>query len=162
MCLCIACADRVSAGLVSVSRLALVCGGRLTFCLTYGFAFLTLLSPGAVAVPGGEHHVLHENIGAVCPGEFSTPNAQADKDEQPAGAGGDEHNQPGDKAEGAYADDEWLVEMTHDRMRVHALLAGFKPAVKATGFAFLDFIFNGFQGWSFQTCRRWLSPGGGG
>ena len=119
MCLRIACADRVSAGLVSVSRLALVCGGRLTFCLTYGFAFLTLLSPGAVAVPGGEHHVLH-------------------------------------------ADDEGLVEMTHDRMRVHALLAGFKPAVKAAGFAFLDFIFNGFQEWSFQTCRRWLSPGGGG
>ena len=98
--------------------------------------------------------MLHEDIGAACPGEFGTPNAQADEDEQPAGAGGDEHNQSGDKAEGAHADDEGLVEMTHDRMRVHAFLAGFEPAVKAAGLAFLDFIFNGFQGWSFQTCRR--------
>ncbi len=106
--------------------------------------------------------MLHENISAACPGEFGTPNAQTYEDEQPSGAGGDEHNQTGDKAEGAHADDEGLVEMTHDRMRVHALLTGFEPAVKAAGLAFLDFIFNGFQGWSFQTCRRWLSPGGGG
>lgn len=98
--------------------------------------------------------MFHENIGAARPGEFGTPNAQADEDEQPAGAGGDEHNQPGDKAESTHTDDEELVEMTHDRMRVHALLAGFEPAVKAAGLAFLDFIFKGFQGWSFQTCRR--------
>ena len=98
--------------------------------------------------------MLHENISAACPGEFGTPNAQTYEDEQPSGAGGDEHNQTGDKAEGAHADDEGLVEMTHDRMRMHTLLAGFEPAVKAAGLAFLDFIFNGFQGWSFQTCRR--------
>ena len=139
---------------IAYAGLALVLGGGFTLCLTFGFAFLALLSPGAVAVPGGEHHVLHENIGAACPGEFGAPNTQADEDEQPAGAGGDEHNEAGDKAEGAHTDDEGLVEMTHDRMRVHALLAGFEPAVKATGFAFLDFIFEGFQGWSFQTCRR--------
>ena len=139
---------------IAYAGLAMVLGGCLTFCLTCGFAFLALLPPGAVAVPGGEHHVLHENIGAACPGEFGAPNTQADEDEQPAGAGGDEHNEAGDKAEGAHTDDEGLVEMTHDRMRVHALLAGFEPAVKATGFAFLDFIFEGFQGWSFQTCRR--------
>ena len=148
MCLRIARVGLARAGL------ALVCGGGFAFCLARGFAFLALLPPGAVAVPGGEHHVLHENIGAACPGEFGTPNAQTDEDEQPAGAGGDEHNQSGDEAEGAHADDEGLVEMTHDRMRVHTLLAGFEPAVKAAGLAFLDFIFNGFQGWSFQTCRR--------
>lgn len=144
MCLRIARVGLALAGLV------LVCGGGFAFC----FAFLALLSPGTVAVPGGEHHMLHENISAACPGEFGTPNAQADEDEQPSGAGGDEHNQTGDKAEGAHADDEGLVEMTHDRMRVHTLLTGFEPAVKAAGLAFLDFIFNGFQGWSFQTCRR--------
>ena len=88
------------------------------------------------------------------PRELGSPDPQTDKDKQPAGAGGDEHNQPGDKAEGAHADDEGFVEMTHDRMRVHALLAGFEPAVKAAGLAFFDFIFKGFQGWSFQTCRR--------
>ena len=145
---------RASVLRIAYAGLALVLGGGFAFCLTCGFALFALLSPGAVAVPGGEHHVLHENIGAACPGEFGTPNAQADEDEQPAGAGGDEHNQAGNKAEGAHTDDEGFVEMTHDRMRVHALLAGFEPAVKAAGFAFLDFIFEGFQGWSFQTCRR--------
>ena len=145
---------RASVLRIAYAGLALVLGGGFAFCLACGFAFLALLSPGAVAVPGGEHHVLHENIGAACPGEFGAPDAQADEDEQPAGAGGDEHNQAGDKAEGAHTNHEGLVEMTHDRMRVHALLAGFEPAVKATGFAFLDFIFEGFQGWSFQTCRR--------
>lgn len=149
MCLRIARVGLALAGL-ALAGLALVCGGGFAFC----FAFLALLSPGTVAVPGGEHHMLHENIGAACPGEFGTPNAQTYEDEQPSGAGGDEHNQTGDKAEGAHADDEGLVEMTHDRMRVHALLTGFEPAVKAAGLAFLDFIFNGFQGWSFQTCRR--------
>ena len=59
---------------------------------------------------------------------------------------GDEHNQSGNKAEGAHADDEGLVKMTHDRMRVHTLLAGFEPAVKAAGLTFFDFIFNGFRG----------------
>lgn len=149
MCLRIARVGLALAGL-ALAGLALVCGGGFAFC----FAFLALLSPGTVAVPGGEHHMLHENISAACPGEFGTPNAQTYEDEQPSGAGGDEHNQTGDKAEGAHADDEGLVEMTHDRMRVHALLMGFEPAVKAAGLAFLDFIFNGFQGWSFQTCRR--------
>ena len=149
MCLRIARVGLALAGL-ALAGLALVCGGGFAFC----FAFLALLSPGTVAVPGGEHHMLHENISAACPGEFGTPNAQTYEDEQPSGAGGDEHNQTGDKAEGAHADDEGLVEMTHDRMRVHTLLTGFEPAVKAAGLAFLDFIFNGFQGWSFQTCRR--------
>ena len=139
---------------IAYAGLAMVLGGGFAFYLTCGFALFALLSPGTVAVPGGEHHVLHENIGAACPGEFGAPDAQADEDEQPAGAGGDEHNQSGNKAEGAHTDDEGLVEMTHDRMRVHALLAGFEPAVKAPSFAFFDFIFEGFQGWSFQTCRR--------
>ena len=139
---------------IARAGLALVCGGGFAFCLACGFAFLALLPPCAVAVPGGEHHVLHENIGAACQVNSVPQMPRPMKMNRPAGAGGDEHNQSGDKAEGAHADDEGLVEMTHDRMRVHTLLAGFEPAVKAAGLAFLDFIFNGFQGWSFQTCRR--------
>ena len=95
--------------------------------------------------------MLHESVGAAGPGKFGAPDAQADEDEEPAGAGGDEHDEPGDEAEGTHTDHEGLVEVPQDRMRVHTLLAGFEPAVKAAGFAFLDFVFDGFQGWSFQT-----------
>lgn len=95
--------------------------------------------------------MLHESVGAAGPGKFRAPDAQTDEDEEPAGAGGDEHNQAGNKAEGTHTNHEGLVEVPQDRMRVHAFLAGFEPAVKAAGFAFLDFVFEGFQGWSFQT-----------
>ena len=95
--------------------------------------------------------MLHESVGATGPGKFGAPDAQADEDEEPAGAGGDEHDEPGDEAEGTHTNHEGLVEVPQNRMCVHAFLAGFEPAVKAAGFAFLDFVFEGFQGWSFQT-----------
>ena len=104
--------------------------------------------------------MLHESVGAAGPGKFGAPDAQADEDEEPAGARCDEHNEPGDEAEGAHTDHEGLVEVAQDRMRVHALLAGFEPTVKAAGFAFFDFVFEGFQGWSFQTGREFRRAAG--
>ena len=90
--------------------------------------------------------MFHKPIGSLGPGKFCTPNTQADEDKEPAGAGGYEHNEACNKAEGTHSDDEGLIEVAHHRMCVHAFLAGFEPAVETTGFAFFDFVCEGFQG----------------
>ena len=84
-------------------------------------------------MPAGEHDFHHAVVELMCPDEFGGPDTQTDEDEQPSGTGRDEHNQTCNQAERADSDHEGLVEVFHDRVRVHfffhALHFAMDPAV---------------------------------
>ena len=96
--------------------------GWLGLCLPAGlcFAGFTFGVPFFEPVPDTQHQPFEPLVQVMRPRELGSPDSQANKDKQPAGAGGHQHNQPRDEAEAAHTDHERLVQVAHHRVGVHA------------------------------------------